>query len=74
MFEATVHKLVMEITSDDVRAAIDAGAGKEMKDVVWALSSLAAKWWQANGDSKPKMMEGIQQRLGELQLLFEKRR
>jgi hypothetical protein len=73
VFEETVRKLVMETTLDDVRAAIDSGAGKQMKDVVWAMSSLAAKWWQADGANNPKVMKEIQQRLAELQLVFQKR-
>ncbi len=67
MFEETVHKLMMGLTADDVRAAINAGAAKEMRSLVEAMGWLAFRWWTAAGDKNPEMMREIQSRLAELQ-------
>jgi hypothetical protein len=70
VFEETVHKLLMGLTPDDVRAALEAGAGKEMDDLVKAMGWLAFRWWSAPGQKDPKTVQEIQDRLGTLQLML----
>ena len=60
---------MMGLTPDDVRAAIGAGAGKEMQNLVEAMGWLAFRWWSASGDNNPQMVKEIQARLAELQLI-----
>jgi len=67
-----VYKLLMGLSPEDVRLAINSGCGREMRNLVEALGWLAFRWWSSDEEKDSKKLKDIQSRLGELQLILYK--